>query len=237
MIPSFDGADVRQCEFLSLCPIRGWFQREGLVNFWRDWKDVHWIRVKESRTWKHRMVLRICWITLRRNFEPIEVFRRGRILDDFVYDFERKPGEELRDYDTRFNILLRRFEAVAGQVNPLIKAHVFLRKANLSAEKQSQIVCYEFQPLRDAMITAIPRAGALRGGVPLHRKHPGAYSAQVVEAQDDEDEEEHVLESNEASDDELAAECQEAAAMMTIAKTAQGRSGPSGTVLSKTSVI
>ena len=27
-------------------------------------------------------------------------------------------------------MLLRRFEAVAGQVNPLIKAHVFLRKAN-----------------------------------------------------------------------------------------------------------
>ena len=174
---------------------------------------------------------------LRRNFEPIEVFGRGRIVDDFVYDFERKPGEELRDYDTRFNILLRRFEAVAGQVNPLIKAHVFLRKANLSTEKQSQIVSYEFQPLRDAMITAIPRAGALRGSVPLHRKHPGAYSAHVVEAQDDEDEEEHVLKAHEASDDELAAECQEAAAMMTIAKTAQGRSGPSGTVLSKTSVI
>ena len=28
---------------------------------------------------------------LRTHFEPIEVFRRGRIVDDFVYDFERHP--------------------------------------------------------------------------------------------------------------------------------------------------
>ena len=60
---------------------------------------------------------------------------------------------------------------MAGPVNPLIKAHVFLRKASLSAEKQSQIVSaamsrYEYEPLRDAMLTAILRAGALRGGVP-----------------------------------------------------------------------
>ena len=46
----------------------------------------------------------------RTHFEPIEVCKRGRIVDDFVYDFERQPGEEIRDYDTRFNILLRRFD-------------------------------------------------------------------------------------------------------------------------------
>ena len=160
---------------------------------------------------------------LRMHFEPVEVFRRGRIVDDFVYDFERQPGEEIRDDDTIFNILSRRFGAEAGQVNPLIKAHVFLRKADLSAEKQSQIVSsamsrYEYEPLRDAILTAIPRAGALRGGVPLHRKQSGTYSAQVVEAQDEEDEEEHVLEVNEGSDDELKGEYQEAVAMMTIEK-------------------
>ena len=44
------------------------------------------------------------------------------------------------------------------------------------------------------MLTAIPRGGVLRGCVPLCRKQSGAYSAQVVEAQDEEDEEEHVLE-------------------------------------------
>ena len=112
---------------------------------------------------------------------------------------------------------------MAGPVDILVKAHVFLRKANLSAEKQAQIVIaatsrYESEPLRDAMLSAIPRAGALQGGVPLHRKQSGAYSAQVVEAQDEENEEVHVLEAKKASDDELEAEYQEAVAMMTVAK-------------------
>ena len=97
------------------------------------------------------------------------------------------------------------------QVNPVIKAHVFLRKAKFSAEKQSQIVSAamsrnEYEPLRDAKLTAIPRAGVLRVVVPLPRKQSRAYSAQVVEAQDEEDEEQHVLEENEAYDDELEAE-------------------------------
>ena len=76
------------------------------------------------------------------NIEPIEVFRRGRVMDDFVHDFERQPGEEIK----------------------------------------------EVEPLRDATLTAIPQARALRGGVPLHQKQSGAYSAQVVEGQDEEDE-------------------------------------------------
>ena len=80
---------------------------------------------------------------LRLHFEPTEVFRQGRVVDDFVCDFERQPGEEIKEYE----------------------------------------------PLRDAMLTAIPQARAVRGDVPLHRKEPGAYSAQVVEAQNEEDEE------------------------------------------------
>ena len=61
-------------------------------------------------------------------------------------------------------------------------------------------------------------AGALRGSVSFYRKQPGAYSAQVVAAHDDEDEEEHFLEATEASDDESEAEHWEAVALMTIAK-------------------
>ena len=65
------------------------------------------------------------------------------------------------------------------------------------------------------MLTAVPQARALRGGVPLRRKQSGAYSAQVVELPDEGDEEVQVLE---ASDDELEAEYQEAVAMMTVAR-------------------
>ena len=42
---------------------------------------------------------------LRTHIERIEVFRRGRIVDDFVFDFVREPGEEIEDYDTKFNIV------------------------------------------------------------------------------------------------------------------------------------
>ena len=68
------------------------------------------------------------------------------------------------------------------------------------------------EPLRDAMLTAIPQARALRG-VPER-----TYSAQVVEAWDEEDEGERLLEENEASEDEFLAEYQEAVSMMAIAK-------------------
>ena len=61
---------------------------------------------------------------LKSRFEPIEVLRVGRIVDDFLYEFERKNGEEMQEYDMRFTNLLKRFEAVAGPVNPVIKAHV-----------------------------------------------------------------------------------------------------------------
>ena len=136
---------------------------------------------------------------LRTHLEPIEVFRRGRIVDDFVYDFERQPERKSGTATRDSTFLLRRFEVVAGQVNPLIKAHVFSRKDSLSTEKQSQIVSvamnrHEYELLRDAMLTA----KTVRGG-----------------GQDEEDEEEHVPEADEASDNELEAEHQEAAVLMT----------------------
>ena len=62
---------------------------------------------------------------------------------------------------------------------------------------------YECEPLRDAMLAAILRAGALRGGVPLHRKQSGGTLCPTVEAQEEGDEEEPVLEVNDASEDEL----------------------------------
>ena len=216
--------DSTRGRFVSLCPTREWPQREGLVNFWSDWKDVRAVDSCEGiQDLETPNGVENLLDHLRTHFEPIEVFRRGGIVDDFVSDFERQPGDEIRDYDTRFNILLRRFEAVSGQVNPLIKAHVFLRKANLSAEKQSQIVSaarsrHEYEPLGDATLTAIPRAGALRGGA------SGAHSAQVVEDQDEENEEVHVLEAKESGHDDRC-------------KTAQNGGGWSTTVLSKTSVF
>ena len=108
---------------------------------------------------------------MRMYFKPIEVFRGGTIVDDFVCDFEPQPGEEIKEYE----------------------------------------------PLRDAMLLAIPRAGALRGGVLYienrqERALPKWWRPRMKMTK------EQVLEQNEASDDELEVKYQEAAAIMTIAK-------------------
>ena len=105
----------------------------------------------------------------------------GRAFDSYegMQDLDTPKGvEDVLDH------LRTHFEPIEvfRPVNSLMKAHVFLRKANLSAEKQSQMVSaamnrYEYEPLRDAVITAIPRVGALRRSVPLSRREPGAYSS------------------------------------------------------------
>ena len=43
---------------------------------------------------------------LRRHFEPIDVFRQGRVVDDFVGDFERQLGEEAEEYKPRRDAML-----------------------------------------------------------------------------------------------------------------------------------
>ena len=105
VIPSFDGADFIRYERRgsSFCVqyTSDPTQREGLVNFWSDWKDVHSIHVKKSRTWETSTGVENLLDHLRTHFEPTVVVRRGRIVDDFVYDFERQPGEEVEEYAPR----------------------------------------------------------------------------------------------------------------------------------------
>ena len=55
---------------------------------------------------------------LKSRFEPIDVLRVGRIVDDFLYEFERKNGEDMQEYDMRFTNLLKRFEAVRAPLIP-----------------------------------------------------------------------------------------------------------------------
>ena len=78
MIPSFDGMDFRQYErrvrlFVSHTRVAPQRRAGKLL-------DVHSTCVKESRTWKHRRVLRILLHHMRMYFEPIDVFRQGRVV-------------------------------------------------------------------------------------------------------------------------------------------------------------
>ena len=96
------------------------------------------MHVMEPRPWKHRMVLRICLDHLRTHFEPIKVFRRGRIVDDFVYDFERQPGEErkeLRHEIQNFVETLRGSGWTSESRDE--KAHVFFETCQLTSSHRS----------------------------------------------------------------------------------------------------
>ena len=52
------------------------------------------------------------------HFEPIDVFRLGRVVDDFVGDLERQRGEEGEESEPR-----RRFlkPALCGEVFPCVE--------------------------------------------------------------------------------------------------------------------
>ena len=120
MIPTFDGTDFRQYEmrvrlFVSNTRVAPERRAGKLLERLeaRAFDSCEGIQDLETPNGVEKLLDH-----LRTHFEPIEVFRQ--VVDDSVCDFERQPGEEIRDYDTKFNILLRRFEAVAGQVNPLI---------------------------------------------------------------------------------------------------------------------
>ena len=76
-----------------------------------------------------------------------------------LWVFESQAGEWIRYSRLDSTSSSRRYEGVTGLANPLIKAHVFLCVAKMSAVEQSQIVSAassrcENEPLRDAMLAA-----------------------------------------------------------------------------------
>ena len=119
VIPSFDGTDFRQYErrvrlFLSHTRVAPERRAGKLVERLdgRAFDLCEGVQDLETPNCVENLLDH-----LRMHYEPIDVFRQGRVVDDFVGDFERQPGEEADEYE----------------------------------------------PLWDAMLTAVPQARALRG--------------------------------------------------------------------------
>ena len=49
-------------------------------------------------------------------YEPIEDYRVGKIMDEFLDDFHRKPNDEIVDYNMAFDRELAKAEKVAGEI-------------------------------------------------------------------------------------------------------------------------
>ena len=108
---------------------------------------------------------------LRGKYEPMEAIRVGRLCDGFLHELARRNGEEIMDFDTRFESALRELENAIGAINAVLVAHLFLKKLRLPGDKESQVTTgalnkYEYAALRDSAAACIPRAAMLRSGAP-----------------------------------------------------------------------
>ena len=104
---------------------------------------------------------------LKDKYEPIEHRKVGKIMDDFMFSFDRKYEEEIQDYDTRFDKELSRAEAAAGQLSPMWKAHLYLKKMKLGPEKESLVLTgalgkYTIPALRAAALSVFPSMSSFR---------------------------------------------------------------------------
>ena len=65
-------------------------------------------------------------------YEPIEDYRVGKVMDDFLYGFERRKGQEILDYNLSWQKELAKAEKVSGELTEKWKAHLYLTKMKLS---------------------------------------------------------------------------------------------------------
>ena len=77
---------------------------------------------------------------IKSKYEPIESQRVGQIMDNFMYKFRRNHGEEIMDYDTRFDKEYHKVTKAAGDLTEIWKAHLSLKKMVLLADKESLVL-------------------------------------------------------------------------------------------------
>ena len=98
---------------------------------------------------------------LEKIFEPIEDFRVGKIMDEFLDDFSRKKDQEIVDFNIKWTTELAKVEKIAGDLNPKWKAHLYLRKLRVNTTQKAQIHTvtlgnYTVEALQKAAMTCIP---------------------------------------------------------------------------------
>ncbi len=167
-------------------------------------------------------------------YEPIEDYRVGKIMDNFLDDFYRKKDQEIVDYNLAWSRELLKAEKVAGDLAVKWKAHVYLKKMRLAPIPKSQVLTgilgdYTVEALQKAALTTFPSikdafTGRSQGsersaGFQAHGKHPKkprffrrkqhkAHEAHVDEEGEDEESDEGVFheENEDTEGDEEAQE-------------------------------
>ena len=91
-------------------------------------------------------------------YEPIEDYRVGKLMDEFLDEFIRKRGQEIVEFNTAWHRELTTAEKVAGELTGKRNAHLYLKKLRLSQTQKSQVLTgalgqYTVEALQKAALT------------------------------------------------------------------------------------
>ena len=94
-------------------------------------------------------------------YEPIEDYRVGKIMDEFLDDFWRKKDQEIIDYNLAWERELSKAEKVAGELTPTWKAHLYFKKMKLSSAQRTHVLTgtmgqYTVEALSKAALVIFP---------------------------------------------------------------------------------
>jgi len=94
-------------------------------------------------------------------YEPIEDYRVGKIMDEFLDEFSRKKDQEIVDYNLAWFRELKKAEKVAGELTDKWKAHLYLKKLRMPPQQKSQVLTgalgqYTVEALQKAALTSFP---------------------------------------------------------------------------------
>ena len=73
-------------------------------------------------------------------YEPIEEFRIGKIMDDFLFRFYRRNDQDIAVFNQAFDSDMRRIVEAAGELNPRWTTHLWFTKSGLTYDQRTKLL-------------------------------------------------------------------------------------------------
>ena len=77
----------------------------------------------DAASFRRRDGIQVYKDMLEKAYEPIEEFRIGRIMDEFIYRFYRKNDQDIAVFNQAFETEIKRVTEAAGELNARWKTH------------------------------------------------------------------------------------------------------------------
>ena len=73
-------------------------------------------------------------------YEPIEDYRIGKVMDEFLFHYSRNKSQEVVDYNRTWDTEIKKVEKHAGPLPERWKAHLYMNKMRVNDMQRSQIM-------------------------------------------------------------------------------------------------